>query len=345
MQTLTVLAALVFTLLATPMAAQSPGMNPADPLAIARVLAAKYPAQPIMSYIPALAWSGSLRLSAMTGETQWREKAMKDMQAFISGQTPAIAEPYRLTSLAGALAFFDAAALNKNADAEALAQKVADFMTDTPLGTYRFATYWTDDMFMMGSVLSRSENPAWSRLSPMLTTWANKLQRPDGLFIHANGGPHAWGRGNGFALLGVTEALTHLPAGTANPALLNIYRTHVAALVKHQSDDGSWRQVIDEPSSYRELTATAMIVAALSRGVAAGWIDRATYLPIIEKGWAAVAARVMADGTVRDVCSGTGAGPTKEYYLNRPVVNGADDRGGAMALLAAIEVETLRRGR
>ena len=50
-----------------------------------------------------------------------------------------------------------------------------------------------------------------------------------------------------------------------------------------------------------------------------------------------------ADGTVKDVCSGTGAGPTKEYYLNRPVVNGADDRGGAMALLAAIEMEMLRR--
>ena len=39
-----------------------------------------------------------------------------------------------------------------------------------------------------------------------------KLQRPDGLFIHAENGPHAWGRGNGFALLGVTEALTHLPS-------------------------------------------------------------------------------------------------------------------------------------
>ena len=58
---------------------------------------------------------------------------------------------------------------------------------------------------------------------------------------------------------------------------------------------------------------------------------------------AAVAARVNADGTVKDVCSGTGGGPTKEYYLNRPVVNGADDRGGAMALLAAIEMESLRR--
>ncbi len=42
---------------------------------------------------------------------------------------------------------------------------------------------------------------------------------------------------------------------------------------------------------------------------------------------------------VADVCSGTGAGPTREYYLNRPVVNGADDRGGAMALLAALEME------
>jgi hypothetical protein len=64
---------------------------------------------------------------------------------------------------------------------------------------------------------------------------------------------------------------------------------------------------------------------------------------VIDRGWQAVTARVMDDGTVRDVCAGTGAGPTKEYYLNRPVVNGADDRGGAMALLAAIEVETLRR--
>ena len=347
MQNLTMLVALVFTLLVAPVAAQAPGMNPADPLAIARVLAARYPAQPIMSYIPALSWSGSLRLSALTGEPQWRDKAMKDMQPFITGETPAIAEPYRLTSLAGHLALADAGRLDNNDAARGRALVAAAFMTaEAPAVGFRFATSWTDDMFMLSSVLSRTATAEWaSRLGTMLTTYANRLQRPDGLFIHAADGPHAWGRGNGFALLGVTEALTHLPVGGSTPALLNIYRTHVAALVKHQSDDGSWRQVIDEHTSYRELTSTAMIVAALSRGVARGWIDRTAYQPIIDRGWQAVAARVMADGTVRDVCSGTGAGPTKEYYLNRPVVNGADDRGGAMALLAAIEVETLRRGR
>src|SRR5689334_7977832 len=82
-----------------------------DPLAIARILAAKYPAQPVMSYIPALSWSSSLRLTGMTQELQWRDKALKDIQAFVPGQTPAIAEPYRLTSFAGAQGFADAATI------------------------------------------------------------------------------------------------------------------------------------------------------------------------------------------------------------------------------------------
>jgi rhamnogalacturonyl hydrolase YesR len=319
-----------------------------EPLDVARILAAKYPAQPIMSYIPALSWSGSLRLAALTGEDRWREKPRTDMAAFLSGKTPAIAEPYRLTSLAGHLAFADAAALDKNAAAGALAAKAAQFiLPPAPGDGVRFATHWTDDMFMASSLLSRADNGAHAAVvRVLLTTYAEKLQRPDGLFIHAQDGPYAWGRGNGFALLGVTEALTHLPESWSDRArVLEIYRKHVKALAGHQSDDGSWRQVVDEPTSYRELTVTAMTVAALSRGVARGWIDRATYQPVIDRGWQAVAARVMDDGTVRDVCSGTGSGPTKEYYLNRPVVNGADDRGGAMALLAAIEVETLRRGR
>lgn len=323
--------------------AQAPA---ADPLAIARILAAKYPAQPTMSYIPALSWSSSLRLSALTKEPQWREKALKDIQAFVSGQTAAIAEPYRLTSFAGALAFADAASMAGDAAAGALAQKVAAFiLPQAPDEVIRFATGWTDDMFMASSILSRVDNGKHGAVvGKLLTTYAARLQQPDGIFIHATDGPHAWGRGNGFALLGVTEALTHLPNDWADRAkVLEIYRTHVNALAKLQSDDGSWRQIVNEPTSYRELTVTAMVTASMARGVRLGWIDRATFEPIINRGWIAVAARVNSDGTVKDVCSGTGAQPTKEYYLNRPAINGADDRGGAMALLAAIEVGTLRR--
>ena len=88
---------------------------------------------------------------------------------------------------------------------------------------------------------------------------------------------------------------------------------------------------------------TAMTAAATARGVRMGWIDGTEFMPVIEDGWRAVAARVGRDGTVRDVGSGTGAQPSRAYYLERPVVDGADDRGGAMALLAALEVRELRR--
>jgi rhamnogalacturonyl hydrolase YesR len=266
------------------------------------------------------------------------------MEAFLSGTRPPIAEPYLLTSLAGHLALSDLAASDKNAAAAALAKKAADFIlgeaADEPV---KFPRQWTDDMFMAATLLARvaarEKDPKYAQaVWRLLVSYAEKLQRPDGLFVHALDGPHAWGRGNGFALMGLTEALTYLPADAPERStVLGSYRRHVQAMVKHQSDDGSWRQVVDEPTSYRELTVSAMTVAAMARGVRLGWLG-GSVRPVIDRGWAAVAARVNDDGTMRDICSGTGAGPTKDYYLNRPVVNGADDRGGAMVLLAAAEM-------
>lgn len=324
--------------------------NRATPLDIARVLAARYPESPIMSYIPAVAWSSSLALARLTSEEKWKEKPRREMGAFLSGVKPAIAQPYQLTSLAGHAAFADLAALDRNAEAASAAVKAAQFiLADAPDDLVKFRRNWTDDMFMASALLSRAvahdsangERYA-STVGRLLITYSQSLQRQDGIFIHGKDGPHAWGRGNGFALMGLTEALTHLPAAWPGRApVLDIYRKHVTALLPLQSDDGSWRQVLDEPTSYREHTVTAMTVTAIARGVRLGWLP-ASVRPALDKGWRAVVSRVNQDGTVRDVCSGTGAGPTKEYYLNRPVVNGADDRGGAMALMAAVEMHELR---
>ena len=353
------------------------GRQPAErsPLDLARVLAARYPAQPIMSYIPALSWSGAMRLSRRTGDASFAAKARREMAPFLSGEKAAIAEPYLLTSLAGHLAFADLTTLANDPAGLKLARAAADFIlpdfstastpgsglinetaTRTPGSAaetadpaiVRFARRWTDDMFMASSVLSRvaaqtNDGRYATAVGALLTSYADSLQRPDGLFIHAIEGPHAWGRGNGFAALGLADALQHLPpTWPARARVLDSFRRHMRAMIPHQSDDGSWRQVVDAPESYRELTVTAMTVAAMARGVRLGWLDT-SFAPAIDRGWRAVAARVGADGVVADVCSGTGAGPTKEYYLKRPVVNGADDRGGAMALLAALEIDELRR--
>lgn len=303
-----------------------------------------------MSYIPALSWAGALRLSALTGEMQFAARARREMEPFLTGVQPAIAEPYLLTSLAGHLAFAELAARENDRAALALARKAADFImpADPAKEIVRFQRQWTDDMFMASAVLSpvsaqTKDDRYGAVVGRLLTSYAEKLQRADGLFIHALEGPHAWGRGNGFAALGLADALAFLPASWSDrPRVLEIYRRHMTGLLKHQAEDGMWRQVVDEPTSYRELTVTAMTIAAMSRGVRLGWIDR-SFVPAIDRAWDAMATRVSPDGSVADVCSGTGAQATKEYYMNRPAVSGGDDRGGAMALLAALELEELRR--
>ena len=117
-----------------------------------------------MSYIPALSWSGSLRLARMSGDEQYGSKAIDEMTPFLTGVTPAIAEPYLLTSLAGHLAFADWGTLQGNADADRLAQKAAEFiLPQAPGELVRFARAWTDDMFMATSVLARvAARPATS---------------------------------------------------------------------------------------------------------------------------------------------------------------------------------------
>jgi unsaturated rhamnogalacturonyl hydrolase len=346
------------------------------PLDVARVLALKYPAAPIMSYIPALSWSGALRLTRLTKDPQFADKARREMQPFIAGDKPAIAEPYLLTSLAGHLAIADLAVMDGHAAAADRLRAAADFILPDAAATkkgsglitetatrppssspqsadlatiVRFSRQWTDDMFMASAILSRAgarpqSDPRYAAtVGRLLTAYAEKLQRPDGVFIHAIEGPWPWGRGNGFAAFGLADALEHLPATWGDRArVLEIFRKQMRGLLAHQAEDGMWRQVVDEPTSYKELTVTAMTVTVMARGIRLGWLDASFRAPV-DRAWQALLTRISADGSVADVCSGTGAGATKDYYMTRPAVSGADDRGGAMALQAALEMAELPR--
>jgi rhamnogalacturonyl hydrolase YesR len=301
-----------------------------------------------MSYIPALTWSASLRLSGHTDEQRWMDETMAELRPYLDGTTPIAAEPFRLTNIAGAVALFDASVMGA-AEGVALAQQAADLLTPGDAGQpVRYTTGWTDDMYMVASLLGRiaaaTEEERYARVViELLTSYAERLQRPDGLFVHAEDGPVAWGRGNGFAALGLLEALTYLPDELpAKDRLLLIFQRQMDALAAHQAEDGSWHQVVDQPTSYRELTVTAMTVTAMARAIRNGWLDAERFGPIVDRGWEAVVARIGEDGSVRDACTSTAAGTTLEYYLERPVVNGFDDRAGGLALMAAVEMAALR---
>lgn len=319
-----------------------------DPVAIASVLAERYPQNPIVSYIPSVAWANTLRLADLTNDDgALRRKVMEQVRPWLSRERPLFGERFALTAVAGTMIYADLAERGEEAARDLAVQGAEAASRLAPSGFAQHGNGWTDDMFMMSTILARSGRMSGrehdlNHLATVLISYAGRLQREDGIFVHFTGRV-PWGRGNGFAALGLTEALTSLAsAHPSRASVLEIYRQHMNGLRAMQAPDGMWRQVIDEPGSFREESATAMTLTAMARGVRLGWLDE-SYRPIIDRAWRALAAHVTSDGAIVDICTGTGSGPDLRYYLDRAAINGYDDRGGAMALLAATEMIIFRR--
>lgn len=117
-----------------------------------------------------------------------------------------------------------------------------------------------------------------------------------------------WGRANGWQSMSHVEALSILPPTHPKyAAALAVFQDHAAALAAVQDPvDGRWHQVLDHPETYLETSVTAMNVYAFATGVLNGWLDKATFDPVVRKGWAGMAAQVASDGTVAGICEGTG---------------------------------------
>jgi rhamnogalacturonyl hydrolase YesR len=319
------------------------------PLKVAGILASRYPRVPEIAYIQAVTWSSTLRLAELTGDARWRDQVARQLAPYLRATPPDLnARPdVMVVRLAGHIALADLAAVTGNADARRLALQAAEaYRPEQPGGIARFGSFWCEDMFMKATLLGRAarlaDDPSYADLSARtIRHYAEKLQYPTGLFHHALDGPIAWGRGNGFAALGLMEALTYVPRNHPDrKALVAACRKQMAALRPLQTPEGTWRQVVDHPESYREVTVTAMTLAAMARGVRLGWLGK-EYRPVIRRAWSGLSARIADDGTLTDVCVGTGAGPDLRHYYDRPAASGYDDRGGAMCLLAAVEVAAL----
>jgi len=163
--------------------------------------------------------------------------------------------------------------------------------------------------------------------------------RPDGLYRHSPLNETAWGRGNAFPALGLSWTLLNMPEGHPGYGeMVQSFRGLMSALEKFQDRDGMWHEVVDDPASYAEFSATAMIATAMLRGVSRGWLD-ASYLERARVAWRGVLTHIGPGGELVDVCESTGKQKSKEDYLNRAASFGKDARGGGMAMLLATEME------
>jgi unsaturated rhamnogalacturonyl hydrolase len=300
-----------------------------------------------VAYIPAMAVMGRMRLGELTGDLGPLREAEALAEPFRTGSRESMGDKANGSNLSGHLLFAALAAATGDARDLALVRKAADYGFDAngqPKESMPFHSEMSDSVFMGCAPLAEAAALTGdARYAEMCLRHLRFMQRhclrDDGIYRHSPLDESAWGRGNGFPALGMTLSLSALPEDSAaHAAFLQSYRDHLTALRRHQDPTGAWHQVIDHPESYREFTATCMITFAIVRGIRRGWLDAAEWSPVAEKAWTAIKSRIGPKGRLVDVCTGTGKMNSLRDYYDRTAILGADDRGGAMALLVATEM-------
>ena len=137
------------------------------------------------------------------------------------------------------------------------------------------------------------------------------FDKEDGLFYrdkrfigakNPNGKKIFWSRGNGWVIAGLPRILQYLPQDHPTyPRYLELYKTMVAAIAKRQGEDGLWRPNLGDAGEFpmQETSGTGFFVYALAWGINNGILDRDTYLPVVQKGWAGLVRSVSAEGKVQ----------------------------------------------
>lgn len=317
-------------------AADSPDVREKrKPLEVAEALAQKYGhAMPQVSYIPALALWGRLWLAEIQGKREVRDEVIKIAMAAPEPKEwsgPVVAGHLIYAALGERDRVLKAAALGLDEQGE-------------PRDHLENSGGMSDSVFMDCPLLTAAgelteEDRYFTAAASHLFHMERELLRDDGLYDHSQKCRAAWGRGNGFPAMGLALVLTEFPAAHPDAGdVLASFREHLAALAKHQDSDGMWHQVLDHPESFAEFSCTCMIGFAMQRGLRLKLIDKTTYQPLADRAWMAIKRRVHLDGEfVEGVCPSTGALATLDEYLKRPPTNGRDERGGAMALMFAVE--------
>lgn len=206
---------------------------------------------------------------------------------------------------------------------------------------------WIDDMYMISVLQSQAfrltgDYKYIERAGREMRLYLERLQRADGLFNHAPAAPYAWGRGNGWMAAGMAINLKYLKDEDPNrQAILDGYRKMMAALIANQRPSGLWGQIVDDPESWDETSASAMFAYAIQEGVNNGWLDSGC-TETVKKAYAALIAKLDQFGNIADVCCGTGWKNDRNHYMRRPRING-DPHGQAPLLWLCLALMSATR--
>ncbi|MEZ0393273.1 MAG: glycoside hydrolase family 88 protein [Pseudobdellovibrionaceae bacterium] len=185
---------------------------------------------------------------------------------------------------------------------------------------------WLDSLFMAPPVLTKlyraTSDPKYlGFLNRMFWDSANffydstnSLYYRDALAMTertSSGQKVFWSRGNGWMIGGVVRVLQDLPLNDPKrPQYVAVLKAMASALAQRQGTDGLWRSSLNDSAQFPqpETSGTGFFTYALAWGINHGILDRATYLPVVKKGWEGLNWATGSNGKV-GWCQGVARAP------------------------------------
>lgn len=159
-----------------------------------------------------------------------------------------------------------------------------------------------------------------------------------------NGANCYWSRGNGWVYAALARIMDEIPADEKHRAdYLNDFLTMTKAIKKCQRTDGFWNVSLHDPNHFggKETTGTSLFVYGLAWGINHDLLDKAEYLPIVEKAWHAMVKEAVHDNGFLGYVQGTGKEPKDGQPVTYDSVPDFEDFGIGCFLLAGSEVYKL----
>ena len=127
-----------------------------------------------------------------------------------------------------------------------------------------------------------------------------------------------WGRGQGWALLGLLDVIERLPAGTDRDTLAASVAALIRAMIDRQRPDGHWDAVVTDSESGVESSTAACMALGFRRALRLGLtVDERTALAA-DRAHAAVMAALTAGGELKDVSAAVWASTNQTHYSHVP---------------------------
>jgi rhamnogalacturonyl hydrolase YesR len=159
-------------------------------------------------------------------------------------------------------------------------------------GDRKYLDYMDRQWWLTSATLYDSEQHLFFRDSRYLTQ------------KQTNGQKLFWSRGNGWVMGGLVKVLQTMPADyPSRPKYVQQFKEMAAKVASIQSKDGLWRSGLLDPDAYElpEVSGSAFFTYAIAYGINEHILDRATYLPVVEKSWKGMLTHIYADGRLGSI--------------------------------------------